>query len=233
MTDMRGHHGNHRRGPRPASWKKPPGRPRMVFPREVRCEYCKSVFSRAPYGEDKMRFCGTLCVTLARPCKGRPRKLPSPAEVRTMYVDRNLPTTAIARMFGLSDPSAVRKALLRTGVTLRQRTIPMICSVDGCGAPVLKVRHAKLNVEYGRLCSTHRQVKYRLLNRAIHRKTKNINPARYNPWRYKEKENERKWLRENRMLLRAARRLSSHTGNPRDASVSPRRELLLVTTSLE
>lgn len=209
------------------------GRPRVRFPVESVCQQCSVRFSRIRQNADRMKYCSRACVLVARPGKGRPRKLPPIQDVIALYVDRNLSITKIAKMFGLADHKPVRSALNRAGVKLRRKTVAQICRVEGCGDRAVKVKHAALKVEYGTLCQKHRYEHRLPLNRGGRRRRNNIDPTRYRPWRYKEKEQERQWLRENMVLLRQARLLSLGLGRLPDASQLLRKELSLVTTSLE
>lgn len=185
------------------------GRPEVNHPVTRQCEWCGSSFTRKAYGNDKLRFCGIACRNAARPNNGRPRKLPERSEVVRLYVEENLATTAIARMFGVTDPHTVRMQLLKAGVELRRKTVALFCKVAECGKPVVKIEHASLKTEYGTLCADHRNIHRRLLNRAQRRKERKIDPTQFNPWRFKEREEERTWLRNNRALLKEVQRTAT------------------------
>jgi hypothetical protein len=134
-------------------------------------------------------------------------------------------------MFGLKGHGPVVAKLIQAGVALRRYSPRLKCRL--CDKPALKIRHSGNGSEYGGLCVEHREVHYRLLNRALSRKNRNINPENYNDWRCKENEEQRKWLRENRQLLRQVQRASLDAMRLPEASQSPKKVLRLVTTSPE
>jgi hypothetical protein len=184
------------------------GRPPIHAPVGAFCEQCEEAFFRKPYAGERLRFCGNICRNEYRPAKGQPRKLPATAEVVRLYVKENLPTTEIGRRYG-ANHKTVRTHLLRAGVALRKYTTPLICRVKDCGRPALKVIHRANASMYGTLCAEHRALHRRQLNREIARKNRGIDPSRYNPWRLKENEQERKWLSNARSLLKQAQRLAN------------------------
>src|SRR5579872_4162664 len=194
------------------------------------CERCKIPFKYKFYPKAKpRRFCSQLCRNIARPCKGQPRKLPAREEVVRLYVEERLPITKIAKMYGACHKSVLAQ-LNRAGAPIRRHTVAEKCRISRCKNPVQKILHRGNGSLYGTLCAEHRESHRLKLNRNIRRRLNGITPDRFNPWRYKEKENDRIWIRKSKELLNKVRAASSKASISPGVSVLPARGSQTVTS---
>lgn len=127
------------------------------------------------------RFCSRTCLTAFY--REKRRKLPDRTTLIDLYLKRGLSTCKIQKLYGVTDPATVRKALLKYGVKLRsgKNTRPKFCKIDGCERPVHRIKHAGNGAEYGTLCKRHWAAHRATLNRWQRRKDDNIPPEK---WRY-------------------------------------------------
>lgn len=144
------------------------GRPRTRSRCSARCAHCGETFY---YRKDRWRlgrFCSRDCALAW--CRNARRKLPVASEVIRLYVECQWSTPRIARHFGVSDPHTVRAVLVKLGVPRRRHTTASVCREQGCGKPILRIRHAGNGSVYGTRCRHHRGLHYAMLNRERNRR---------------------------------------------------------------
>lgn len=127
------------------------------------------------------RFCSRTCLT--KFFRDKRQKLPCREELLDLYLNKRLSTCKIAKMYGVTDPCTVRKALLGHGVTLRsvKDSKTQTCTSPDCQSPVHRIKHAGNGAEYGTLCKHHWALHRAELGRWQRRKDNAIPPER---WRY-------------------------------------------------
>lgn len=160
------------------------GAPVVYVTRTNNCDNCGSSFSYRR--KEVQRFCNKGC--LVRWLHKYRQILPDGGTLRHFYIDENMSTPAMARLFGVSDPHAVRQALLKAGVKLRRKTVPNKCKVSGCDRTPQKKVHPINGSVYGTMCAEHRLYHYNRLNRDLQRKHKGIPPEKWKPSRIRSKQ---------------------------------------------
>lgn len=137
------------------------GQPRIHPIFEATCENCHRPFKWTRGQYDGMshqktgRFCSKRC--LVKWLHKYRQLLPHADQIKRLYWDENKSLWDIARMFGVTDQSTVKKAMEKAGVPRRSKKNigKKVCAVPGCGKTTFKITHSNNRSPYGRRCERH------------------------------------------------------------------------------
>lgn len=140
---------------------KPLGQPRIHPIFDSICETCGKDFKWTRGQYDGMshqttgRFCSKRC--LVKWLHKYRQLLPHADEIKRLYWEEKKSLWEIARRFGVTDQSTVKKAMAKAGIPRRPKKNigKKVCIVSGCGQRAHKIRHSNNGSPYGRRCYTH------------------------------------------------------------------------------
>jgi hypothetical protein len=156
------------------------------------------------------------------------------ALLRALYWDKNHSLPEIGAMFGVSHKS-IERVMRELGIPRRKVGNSRNVKCIECGAPIVKIKHAKNGSFYGRRCRTHQRThKAKIMRERGQRPEVKQLVARQNQLNYyvgpRHIKGEKQWISQSRVLLRHAKRMLAAKQNP-EASVFLSEALQQVLTS--
>lgn len=133
------------------------GRRRVYKMRGKHCSICGAWFRYKHYPAQKpRRVCSPNCA--AKTASESRRLIPEDFDILyDLYWNQNKTTPEIAAHFGAVAHKPVRQKMIKLGIPLRGvgSSRLTVCIIEGCGAPLFKIRHTNNGSMYGRRCLEH------------------------------------------------------------------------------